>query len=64
MTELKKVLFVAVFVSAIRELKGLFFQVKDHVEAIRHELWATLAERNAIVVAIDNSRVLVNGGPS
>ena len=64
MTELKKVRVAAAFVTAIRGLKGfVFFHVKDHLEAIHDELWAMLAERNAIVVAIDNSRVLVNGGP-
>ena len=64
MIEFKKVLVVAAFVSAIRGLKGLFFHVKDHVEAIRDELWAMPAERDAIVVEIDNSRVHVNGGPT
>jgi hypothetical protein len=53
------------FVTAIRGLKGfLLFHVKDHVEEIHDELWAMLAERNAIVVEIDNSRVHVNGGPA
>ncbi|MGA7386758.1 MAG: hypothetical protein WBW99_02360 [Pseudolabrys sp.] len=65
MTELRKVLFAGAFVTAIRGLKGfLLFHVKDHVEEIYDELWAMLAERNAIVVEIDNSRVHVNGGPA
>ncbi|MGZ6191042.1 MAG: hypothetical protein ACXWM5_19630 [Vulcanimicrobiaceae bacterium] len=65
MTELKKGLFAVAFLTAIRGLKGfVFFHVKDHLEAIHDELWAMLAERNAIVVEIDNSRVHVNGGPA
>jgi hypothetical protein len=65
MTELKKVFFPVAFITAIRGLKGfLLFHVKDHVEEIHDELWAMLAERNAIVVESDNSRVHVNGGPA
>jgi hypothetical protein len=65
MTELKKVLFAVAFLTAIRGLKGfLLFHVKDHVEEIHDKLWAMLAERNAIFVEIDNSRVHVSGGPA
>ena len=59
MTVFKKVLVAAAFVTVILGLKGF---VSFHVKAIHEGLWAMLTDHNAIVVAIDNSRVHVNGG--
>jgi len=52
MTVFKKVLVAAAFVTVILGLKGF----------VSFRLWAMLTDHNAIVVAIDNSRVHVNGG--